>query len=584
MITLRRSLWLFTVIVSTGLCHAAAVTLAEKGQLSFPIVISTNAIPSERHAAEELQAYVQKISGVTLPIVTDAAPLRSREIILGDNAHLHRVEIDIDPAALGAEEFILRSDHGRLVIAGGKPRGTLYGVYELLEQKLGVRWFTPELEVIPHTNKIVLPALNERHAPALEYREDYWTEAMRDTDFAARHRLNGANYKLKDMHGGRGAVYHPFVHSMDLLVPPELYAQHPEYFPLINGKRVSGYVQRCLSNPDVLKIAIANVRKWIKEHPKANIISVSQNDTFNYCQCDQCKALDEAEGSPSASLLKFVNAVAEDIEKDYPQVRIDTLAYQYTRKPPKTIRPRPNVIVRLCSIECCFAHPLETCVSEENRRFREDILAWEPVAPKLYVWDYVTDFSRYQQPFPNLDVLQPNIRFFAQHNVRGIFEEGNYSGGGNGELAPLKSYLLAELLWNPEADVHKLMREFINAYYGHAAPKVFAYVQLLEEQVRDPKIHAHIGDPTKARYLNEPFAKAADALLADAEKLAENDTVRLRVQTTRLPVWYVLLYINHLSAAERTALISRFIEVAHKSGISNISEGRSFEDWANALK
>src|SRR5439155_438422 len=184
-------------------------------------------------------------------------------------------------------------------------------------------------------------------------------------------------------------------------------------------------------------------------------ISVSQNDTINYCQCEQCKALDDAEGSPAASLLKFVNAVAEAIEPDHPNVRIDTLAYQYTRKPPKTIRPRRNVIVRLCSIECCFAHPLETCPAQENRRFRDDIVAWGPVAPLLYVWDYTTDFGHYQQPFPNFDVLQSNVRFFVKHGVKSLFEQGNYSGGGGGEMEPLRTYVLAKLLWNPDTDLAK---------------------------------------------------------------------------------------------------------------------------------
>jgi len=145
-----------------------------------------------------------------------------------------------------------------------------------------------------------------------------------------------------------------------------LFKEHPEYFPESKGKRISGYVQRCLSNPDVLKPAIAGVRRWIKEHPEANIISVSPNDTINNCQCAPCQALDDAGGTPAASLLKFVNVIAADIERDYPNVRLDTLAYQYTHKPPKTIRPRRNAIIRLCSIKCCFAHPLDTCPSKEN--------------------------------------------------------------------------------------------------------------------------------------------------------------------------------------------------------------------------
>jgi hypothetical protein len=342
-------------------------------------------------------------------------------------------------------------------------------------------------------------------------------------------------------------------------------------------------VQRCLSNPEVLKLAIARVRQWIKAHPEANIISVSQNDTGNWCQCDQCKAIDEQEGSHAASLLRFVNAIAQDIERDYPKVRIDTLAYQYTRKPPKTLRPRHNVIIRLCSIECCFAHPLATCASEENRRFRDDIIAWQPVAPLLYVWDYTTDFAHYQQPFPNFDALGPNVRSFVQHGVKGLFEQGNYSPGGAGEMEPLRAYLLAKLLWNPEADVKKLTDEFLDAYYGKAAPKLAAYLELLESQVRDGKTHAHIFDGPKAAYLNANFLGGAGKLLEEAEQLAENDQVRFRVQVARLPVWYVLLAANHVQGQARADLLRRFLETAHKGGISHISEGQTLDAWAERM-
>jgi uncharacterized protein DUF4838/glycosyl hydrolase family 67 len=567
------------LIAATGQAGAQLV-LAQKGQSQYRIVIPVEAIPSERYAAEELQHYLQRISGVKLPIVTDAERSRGREILLGNNAYLRRSRARIDFAALGSDGFTLRTDGSRLIIAGGRPRGTLNGVYGLLEEKLGVRWFTPELEVVPQTNRLVVGKLNETQVPSLEQREVFWTEMMRDPDFAARHRLNGSNYHLTEKHGGRAVVYFPFVHSLDSLIPQELYAEHPEYFPLIKGERVKGYVQRCLSNPEVVRLAKAKVRQWIKEHPEANIISVSQNDTGKWCQCDQCKALDDQEGSPAASLIRFVNAIAEDIEQDYPKVRIDTLAYQYTRKPPKTLRPRPNVIVRLCSIECCFAHPLATCPAEENRRFREDIMAWQPVAKTLYIWDYTPNFAHYQQPFPNFDALQPNVQFFVEHGVKGLFEQGNYSAGGNGELGPLRAYLLAKLLWNPRTDVQRHTREFLDAYYGHAAPSIQAYLELLENQVRNGKAHAHIFDNSRVKYLNDEFLQGAETLLEQAKALADNETVRFRVEVARLPIWYVKLATQRVEGQAREELRRRFLEVARKAGISNISEGQSLEDWA----
>ena len=558
-----------------------ATTLAAKGKTAFRIVIPSDAIPAERYAAEELQRYLEKISGVHLLIVSDSERPVREEILLGNNTHLHKLAPDF--AKLGTDGFALKADHHHLVIAGGRPRGTLNGVYTLLEENLGVRWFTSELEMVPPTNRVVLPVINQVRIPALEYREVFWTEMMRDGDFAARHRLNGPNCHLSAKHGGAAVVYFPFVHSMDSLVPPELYETHPEYFPLIKGKRVNGYVQRCLSNPDVLKMSIARVRQWIKEHPDANIISVSQNDTGKWCQCEQCKAFDDEEGTPAASMIRFVNAIAADLERDYPKIRIDTLAYQYTRKPPKSLRPHRNVIIRLCSIECCFAHPLASCSSEENRRFREDIIAWQPVAPKLYIWDYTPNFGHYQQPFPNFDAIQPNVQFFVQHGVQGLFEQGNYSGGGNGELGPLRAYLLAKLLWNPDTDLRHHTEEFLKAYYGNASVQIQQYLDLLEAQVREGKAHAHIFDSSKAAYLNDGFLHSADEILTRAETASQDDAVRFRVQVARLPVWYVQLATGRVSGSGRADLLTRFLEVARKAGVSNISESQSLDAWAKKI-
>jgi hypothetical protein len=559
----------------------AQVVLAKDGKSLYRIVVPQKAIPSERYAAEELQRYLERISGAKLPIVTDSEPMGSHEILLGDNAHLRKLGIQFDFAKLGTDGFVLRTFQNHLIIAGGRPRGTLYGVYALLEEKLGVRWFTPEVEFVPKMERVELPVLNETQVPALEYREVFWTEMMRDPDFAARHRLNGHHYRLTEKHGGRAVVFYPFVHSFDLLIPREVCEQRPEFWPMVGGKRVSGYVQRCLSNPDLVKLAIERVSQWLKEHPEATIIDISQNDTGNWCQCPQCKALDDAEGSPSASIIKFVNTIAEAIDS---HIRYETLAYQYSRKPPKTIRPRPNVIIRLCSIECCFAHPLESCPSEENRRFREDIQAWQLVAPVLYVWDYTTNFANYLQPFPNFEVLQANVRFFVRHGVKGLFEQGNYSPGGNGEMAPLRAYVLAKLLWNPDTDVQRHINDFLHGYYGRAAGAIRAYMELLHRQVREKGYHAHIFEPPTVPHLNnDEFLDSAERLFDEAERLAESEEIRFRVQVARLPVWYVKLATNRVTGDERADLLRKFLSIARKAGITHIREWQTLDDWAKKM-
>ena len=98
------------------------------------------------------------------------------------------------------------------------------------------------------------------------------------------------------------------------------------------------------------------------------------------------------------------------------------------------------MIVRLCSIECCFRHPFDQCALPADRDFVADLRGWAKVCDRLWMWDYTTDFAHYLLPFPNLDALVPNVRLLAQNHVTGIFEEGDYSSP-HGEFQQLREWL-----------------------------------------------------------------------------------------------------------------------------------------------
>jgi hypothetical protein len=229
----RGSLWTFLplALLSTALPATADLRITRDGESDYRIVIPADAIPSESYAARELQSYLAKISGANLLIVKDSEPEGRHEIVLGTTTRDSLLGARGNFGRPGLDGFEIVTAGDRLFIRGGRPRGTLYGVYTLLEEKLGVRWFTPEVELAPTNRNIHLPDLDETKAPALESRDVFWREMMRDADFAARHRLNGQHYSLTEKQGGPFTVYHPFVHSFDLLIPPSLFAEHPEYFP-----------------------------------------------------------------------------------------------------------------------------------------------------------------------------------------------------------------------------------------------------------------------------------------------------------------------------------------------------------------
>jgi len=580
--------------ITTSVAQAAALSLSAGGKSDYVIVVGQQASPSERRAAGELQMFLKQIGGAELPIITDEAPVAEHEIILGDNAHLRALGVDLDLPSLGDEGCVIRTLGPRLIIAGAPRRGTMYGVYSLLDEHLGCRWFTATISRIPKRDPVTLPAINVRVVPRLIYREPFWREAF-DGDWAARNRMNSSAAHLGQEHGGK-ITYYPFVHSFYTLIPPDQYfAQHPEWFSEINGKRTVNHAQLCLTNEEMLQLAINNVKGWIRDHPEATIFSVSQNDWGGWCTCKKCLAVEEREGSHSGPILEFVNRIADAIAPEYPSVWIDTLAYSYSRKPPKTLKPRPNVIIRLCSIECCFSHPLDGCDSEENRAFVRDLRAWHHIcaANQLFIWDYATNFRNYPQSLCNLRSLRPNIRTLVENGVIGIFEQGCYTTTG-GEFAELKAYLMARFLWNPDYEYETALTEYLDGVYGPAAPALRRCLDLFIDNAATKNLHAHIFDRTEAPYLAPDVIARADEILDDAERLAAGDEQALsQVQLVRRQTLYVRLNTakplwrlvgdhyapDPTNAAQHQAMLDRFIELSNRIGVTGVAEASGWEPW-----
>jgi hypothetical protein len=582
--------WLAVCIFCFGIfptvARAGVLVLTDSGKSDFRIVIAADAGPSTQYAAKELQSFLKQISDAELPIVNDREPAAEHEIVLGQSSHLKALGTTIDFKKLGDEGYVIRTVGTHLVIAGGAKRGNLYGVYGLLEDHLGCRWFAPNVSRIPKQRRVALGPLDETKIPALEYREPYVFECL-DGGWAARNRMNSASAPLDARHGGRvrfGDGF--FCHTFANLVPPsEYFAKHPDYFSLVGGKRQDGYAQLCCTNEDVVRICTEKVRAAMRAQPDATVFSVSQNDADLHCECPRCQALAKQEGTQGAPVLCLVNRVAEAVEKEFPRQVVETLAYQWTRHPPKKMRPRPNVVVRLCPIECCFSHPLATCDSPENRAFRDDLAAWSKVSDRLWIWDYATDFSNYLLPFPNQRVRRPNIRFFIANHVKGIFEEDTYNTP-NSELAALGGYLMAKFLWDPDYDQDRAMNEFLVGYYGAAARPIRKYIDLIHDKVERENIHVHLYGPPVRSYLDHALLQRADALWEEAEKLAAADPAALRrVQLSRMSVDYAIV---ERARAAANSDPHAFVELARKrfepfvrtlkaSGMTRLNEGQQLD-------
>ncbi len=415
------------------------------------ICLMENAGISAVTAAEELGTYFQKMCG-TYP-----------DIVVG-KAQKGDVFIALDEEKYGDEKLAIFLADGILHVEGGK-RGVLYAVYELLEC-MGCGFFTEDCEVVPTLSAFSLSEdFRREFDPVFEHRSTSWVAVT--AAIAPKLRINGT--EVSEKYGGY-IKYIRACHTLGELAEME----HDE---------AGGFTdwQPCLTNEKVFETVVKNARAWLDADPKASLISISQNDSYpsgRGCCCPACKALDEKEGTPMGSLLHFVNRVAKELHKTHPDVSVSTLSYRYTRRPPKTMVSENGVIIRLCSIECCYSHPMTECnraiYDVDDDSFRNSLEKWTSHSDRIYIWDYTTNFTNYNATFANFGVLRKNIRFFADNHVRGLFEQGNMDTV-TGEFAELRTYLLARLMWEPYMSEEEYQRHidlFLSAYYGKGAPAI----------------------------------------------------------------------------------------------------------------
>ncbi|HEX2937275.1 MAG TPA: DUF4838 domain-containing protein [Bacteroidales bacterium] len=515
-------------IICTSLLFGSIYPV-RNGKALYSIVISATPTQEEFKAADYLQRYLFRITGATLPIVSDRTDPLEKEICIGTSNRL-QYGLENLPNALENDEFLIKTQNKKLFILGGAKKGLFYGVITFLEKFLGCRKYSPTFEYIPKESTLVLPDnINFRDKPLNNYRVIYG-------NFTADKEYKDWN-KLNEIDDVFGEGY--YVHTFWKIIRPGIYFdEHPEYFALINGERSAK--QPCLSNPEVLKIAIAHLEKEIPKQPTRTIWSVSQNDNKYYCHCPECMKIMEEEGSPSGPIIRFVNKIAEH----FPDKIISTLAYTYSRKAPKKTRPASNVQIMLSTIELNRNVPIE--VDTANTSFMKDMQDWQRITKNLYLWDYTVNFSHNVSPFPNLHVLQSNLQFFSRSGIKDQFQQANTEFGY--DFAELKSYLLARLLWNPFQKADSILVDFFKGYYGQGATWIKQYAYHLERETARSRENLNIyGSPIwhSSTFLSEENIKFYKACFDSAlMAVKEDSTLTAHVEVAYLPLRYAILEIG----------------------------------------
>ena len=528
--------------------EGAIITLVDKGQANC-VIVAGDLSPSEQWAVKELQTFLKEMSGAAVEVVApDQAPASGPMIVVGQKTAVAR-HVELDLESLGDEGFLIKTFGRELVVAGGLKRGTLYGVYTLLES-LGCRWWSPTESNIPKRPTLVMPPTDRREVPHLEYRETMYGEIWSDAGrlWCARNKVNGmGGDAMPEAWGGSYSVAGSRSHNTIDLVAESVGGQKnmkPEMWSLARERR-TGETKRmqteiCFTHPENRAAMLKSLVKTYQAHPTTKYLSVSAEDNNDYCRCPACAAICEREESAAGLNIDLINYLAEELEKQVPGARLKTNAYLWTRKPPRILKPRHNVLIQFAPIEADYAHPLAAASNPENKAIKDDIEGWSKITRNLFIWNYVGNRAHYLMPEPDLDSMVPNVRFFVDHGAIGIGEQGTHAGVGT-EFVSLRMWVLAKALWTPKTADNKLIDEFLTAFYGPAAPAIQKYINIMHEYGR--KNNYHLGRFTRmaAPFLQPSILAEAEAVLREADQAAAGDPVlERRVRHAHLPLWYIL--------------------------------------------
>ncbi|MFT5470427.1 MAG: hypothetical protein ACI8UO_005555 [Verrucomicrobiales bacterium] len=561
----------FVLLILAVTCEqgmSKKIPLVVKGQARHRIVVppESASIASERFAAEELQHFLGKITGTAFTIV-DEAGYEGPGIYLGATRKAKALGIDV--SQLGDEEWILRTAGADLILTGGRPRGTLYAVYEFLSSQAGCRWVSPDIGVLPSNPEFSIPALDIRGKPGFSWRETTLYNRHDDPDriskedyalFLVRNRYNSGKFWLEEprfgfaVGFGRPAQSHTFY-----LYQKEWEDVKPEYFAMteegVRAPRMKGPVgyDFCLSNEELRERFFKQLLVYIKEDreesaetgiPAPTLYAISQNDTSSrFCHCPACTAIAEREGSFSGTMIDFANAIAERAAKVYPDVKILTEAYQFTKRAPKTIRPRENVVIRLPLLDREYradeiADVLRPITGVTNEAAREVTEGWTDILPgsQLFVWDYAQFRASFRYPYDATRKILKNLNYWHDLGIERVFIE---QAGIDISFRPMRDWLFFRKSVDPDLDDDFLVGEFINAYFGPAAGPMRNYYDLLANATEagdKPYFETQLGS---IPYLSPDFFTQTNAWLDEAETRAQgegNAKFLRHVQLERVPV------------------------------------------------
>ncbi|MGD9495182.1 MAG: DUF4838 domain-containing protein [Armatimonadota bacterium] len=491
---------------------AQAIPLVEDGQPVATIVLAAEPGEIEVQAAEQLRDYLQRMSGAELPIVQRADLPGGPVVLIGRHpAALAAVGNDLSAERLGYDGIILRSSADRLIVLGHRGQGQLYAVYDLLK-RLGCRFYLPhpDGEIVPRRDTIAVEGLDVIHRPDFIHRVHWNNRNVAPTlahpewyrDWAVRNYQGGVQL----MHG----------HNYFGFCPADRYFdEHPEYFPLIGGQgaapKRTPMGQLCLSNPEVVDLAVRGAIAAFERSPDLGSYSLSPNDTHGWCECEACRAMDspDPEVAWAWRVLTFNNQVAERVAERFPEkLFIYYGEYGNMPGPPLGMTAHPNVVTAIVNIYDII-HAIDDPDSAQNAEYRKRLAQWDEIVKGIFMYEWYT-YS--VLPSPQVYAVGDRIRYYRDLGIMGYSGEVLNRSPEN----DLSMYLASQMLWDADQDPEAMLDEFFDLYFRGAAERMREYYRLLHETSYFSDHHA-VRAPTSAwtpELIGRLYRKLAEAFNA----------------------------------------------------------------------
>ena len=555
----------------------------KNGKTAWSIVIAPQASSSEVLAAEELKNYLKKISQADFPIVKTASLPGKNAVVIGTAASFPELKaLAPQVPADDQDSLVITARNGNVYLLGNNNRSALYAAYTFLEQVFNVRWLYmgSDGEVVPRKQSFELDdKLNITYTSRFRYRGFHVCGTFYHDEmelWMARNKLNMIHSNppngkkwIVDWNKKRAArgFYIMFANHNIAIYNQKTFAEHPELYALVNGKRI--YDQLCWSNPQVDKIMIDNFLKAIKEQPEVEIINMFPADNMNYCQCPECSRFKRTD-----LWFNMLKRLANGIQKVYPDKKIASIAYQAYINPPD-VDLQGMDFIEYCMYDRCYVHKFNEC--SINQKVLKRLDAWKKKNVQIPVYGYEFDNFAFPMAMPFGKMLEDQFNTFEKIGLCGAIPEAvapNYKGRNaapskrnSGEHYLFEYYLYARLMWDKSGTFDSVANDYTSFAYDVAAPQVRQYYELMANAWSGMKIHysyffnSHLGcsehllNPQLIAQVQKLF-KNADAAAAGISDPARKKFVQNNLAREKdLFAGWVKTYNDYISSSQGSKVL-----------------------------